>query len=381
MALGQKLACPRCGEAFAITHLPLDDPFPIPSPEAAYSAEYRKPIRRNRLVGGLVMGGMLLMAAIGLAYALATVQMRRDHDRALPRQHRKPWLLNDGSTDAEPNVRPEALAGLGYLPATTGFVVGLQVEDLLSSPAGKSLRSRSWNVGNTEVSLGTLPQWIGLAIDDIEYVVVGVRDPDAHDVIPKVHVVIRTRRSDGANRIRVGMKATSGKEEKTPEGGKRTLYDAKIGALPARVWAADERTVVLGVNSDLKEVPGKPAPGIDHLPTEVREAIEKRLAAGVPFWAVGHSANWKDTWLPALLGPAKDLPLAGQIEQVRTFALGLVPTQPAKVTGAFRFDSEAVAARVAKQHLEPRQKADKGFKFSQAGPWIDVQQTFELGQK
>ena len=152
---------------------------------------------------------MLLMAGIGLAYALATVATRREHDRALPRQQRKPWLLGNQGNEEEPNVSASALAGLGYLPASTGVVAALHVEELLDSPVGKELSSRSLKVGNRDVSLGMLKEWTGLAADEIDHVIVGVdvRNLDVPDLTPPVHIVVRTNRSDGANRIRVALKA------------------------------------------------------------------------------------------------------------------------------------------------------------------------------
>ena len=383
LVLGQRIACPRCGEAFAVSHVP-DDRVTTSIAQSPDRAESPKPVRANRLVGGAVLATMLLMAGVGLAYALATVQMRRDHDRAIPRQQRKPWLLGNKPSDEEVAVSPAQLVGLRYLPNTTGFVAALHVEELLNGTLGKDLQSKSWKVGPTEVSLANVKEWTGLAIEDIDHIVVGVdvRDTDVRDLLPPVHIVVHARRSDGANRMRVGLKATKGRKEKTPEGGERMLYSITIKDVPMRLWVADERTVVIGVFDNLGRVPGEPASDITHLPAEMRETIEKRLAAGTPFWAVGQSTNWKNTMLPTFLEQAKGLPLLGRLEQVRTFGLWLVPSRPVKLGGAFHFADEAAARKAVKEDLDPRARADpETFRYTQTGPWVDVLQTLELGRE
>ena len=275
LVVGQRIACPRCGEAFAVSHVPASAvEYPLAQlPDAVGPAP--KPVRANRILGGAVFGVMLLMAGVGLAYALATVQMRRDHDRALPRKQRKPWLLGNKPSDEEIAVSPAQLVGLRYLPPSTGFVAGLHVEELLNGTLGKDLESKSWKVGPVEVSLGNVKEWTGLAIEDIDHIVVGVdvRDLDARDLTPPVHIVVRALRSDGANRMRVALKATSGRKEKAPDGGERMVYGFSVKNVPMRLWVADDRTVVLGVFSKLDRVPAKPTADITHLPRQIRETI------------------------------------------------------------------------------------------------------------
>lgn len=383
LVVGQRIACPRCGEAFAVSHVPapLAGPSAEPVPD---DAPPPKPVRANRLVGGIVFGVMLLMAGVGLAFALSTVQMRRDHDRAIPRKQRKPWLLGDKPTDEELAVSPARLVGLRYLPSGTGFVAGLHVEELLNGTLGKDLQAKSWKVGPTEISLGSVKEWTGLALEDIEHIVVGVdiRDGDERDLLPPVHIVVRALRSDGANRMRIALKATRGRKLKTPDGDERLVYGFKVRDVPMNLWVADDRTVVLGLFSDLERVPSKPAVDIAHLPRELAETIEKRLAAGTPFWAAGHSADWKNTWMPTVLAQAKDLPLVSRLEQARTFGLWLVPTRPVKVGGAFRFADDAAAQKVVKEDLEPRAKANpETFRFTRTEAWVDVLQTLEWGRE
>ena len=382
LVLGQRIACPRCGEMFAVSHVPDTPVAPVISPMRERVVS--KPVRANRLVGAIVLGTMLLFAGVGLAFALATVQMRRDHDHALPRKQRKPWLLGNKPADEELAVSPARLVGLRYLPSSTNFVAALHVEELLNGTLGKDLQEKSWKVDQVDLSLASMKEWTGLAAEDIDHIVVGVDfgDGGAFLLMPPVHIVVRALRSDGANRMRVALKATSGRKEKTPEGSERMVYAFTVKNIPMHLWAADDRTIVIDVFNKLERVPGKPTEDITHLPLELREMIEKRLAAGTPFWAVGHSTNWKQTWLSRLLGPANELPLVSRLNEVQTFGLWLVPTRPVKLGGAFRFADEAAAQKAVKEDLEPRAKANpETFRFTQTGPWVDVLQTLEWGRE
>src|SRR5450755_2124634 len=80
LVVGQRIACPRCGEGFAVSHVPVGEVGLSIAQVPDRLGPIPKPVRANRIIGGLVLGVMLLMAGVGLAYALATVQMRRDHD-------------------------------------------------------------------------------------------------------------------------------------------------------------------------------------------------------------------------------------------------------------------------------------------------------------
>ena len=198
----------------------------------------------------------------------------------------------------------------------------------------------------------------------------------------RIEDIVRALRSDGANRMRVALKPTSARKEKAPDGGERMVYGFSVRNVPMRLWVADDRTVVLGVFSKLDRVPAKPTADITHLSRQIRETIEKRLAAGTPFWAVGHSTNWKHTLLPTLFEQAKDLPLVNRLDRVQTFGLWLVPSRPVKIGGAFRFAEESDARKVVKEDLEPRAKSNpETFRFTQTGPWVDVLQTLEWGRE
>jgi hypothetical protein len=323
---------------------------------------------------------MAVMAGTGLTYALLTVQTRRDHDRALPRKSRRPWLSERTSESPGDVLAPGQLAGLGYLPPTVGVVVGLNVQELLASPGGKELRDRPLKLGDVSLSLEGMKEWTGLSAEDIDHAIVGVtvRDGDEADLTPPTYLVVRTRKPYEAVRVRLALKASRPHEERSPEGGKRTLYAASVRALPVQLWLADERTIILGLFSKLEQVPSTPNEGIEHLSAELQNVLQRRLPAGIPAWVAGHSSDWKKTWLPALVAARKDIPVLAQLAQVRTFALWLVPSRPAKLAGAVRCADEAAARKIEAAELAPRQKESAGaFKYVREGAWLDVQLTLD----
>ncbi|MFO0843738.1 MAG: hypothetical protein U0797_15310 [Gemmataceae bacterium] len=374
LAVGQKVACARCGEAFTLTRLPDDVPAD-PSPATAPPTPVAKPVRANRLVALGVLAVMALMAGVGLTYALLTVQTRRDHDRALPRKSRRPWQTE--RTEPPDQVpAPGDLAGLGYLPATTGVVAAVQVEELLASPAGRELRSRPFKIGQGDYQLDNLKDWVGVAVEEIEHVVLGVTVRDGHDadLTPPTQLVVRTSQPYDARRVQVALKASKAREGRADDGTKRTLYTASVRGVPATLWLADERTFVVGLFGQFDLVPGKPHDGLKPLRTDLREVVEKRIPVGAPVWVAGHADDWKKTWLPTLAAAAKDVPLTARLGEVKTFALWLAPSKPAKVTGAFRCADEAVARKIEAAELTPRAKDDV-LKYSRDGAWLDVQVT------
>ncbi len=380
-AVGTRQTCPRCGESFApLPQTGVQVPpglatAPAPPP-CSLPILAGKPIRANRIVGGIVLGGMLLMALTGLTYALLTQHVRREHDKALPRRSHRPALpplADEGKVEA---VAPARLEALGYLPADTGIVAGIQMRELLASPAGKELRDRPIRLGKTELRLGALKQWLGLAVEDVDHAVLGVlvRDTDVADLTPPTHLVVRTSKPYDGERLRKAIEARQPREERAPGGGKRTLYTAKVSGLPVTLWLADDRTIVLGLFSNLEEVPARAHEGIDHLPSELRSLLRERLPAGTPLWMAGHAEDWKKTWLPTLLAGLPGVPVLARLEQVKSFAVGVFPEKPIKVQGAFRCRDESAARKIAEGELAPlAKKQPQRFTYSRDGAWLDVQ--------
>src|ERR1700722_10632317 len=95
---GGKVACPRCGETVTLstrsetireapdsTWAPPSASFLTTLPASAPATRPESSAKRaNRLVAGIVLAVMAVMATTGLTFALKTVGVRREHDTALP---------------------------------------------------------------------------------------------------------------------------------------------------------------------------------------------------------------------------------------------------------------------------------------------------------
>src|SRR5437899_3021283 len=134
--VGQRVNCPRCGESFVYRPAKRDaDGTEAVLEQSPLPSDGTTPARwSNRRLATFVLGGMATMAALGLAFALTTTQLRRSHDRV-------------GSADPQRaipirTVAPAELEGLGYLPPDTDIILGVHVAELLQEPAGRELLPR-----------------------------------------------------------------------------------------------------------------------------------------------------------------------------------------------------------------------------------------------
>lgn len=376
--LSGKVLCPRCGEEFTVRHLGSTDvqappgvtaTAPSPAPQLALGGPerpVRSPERANRVVAALVVGGMLLMAAGGLTFALLTQGVRRAHDTGITRPSRRPALPPEPPPPVV--VAPARLEALGYLPEGTSLVAAVHVEELLASPAGKALLAEPLKLGRVELRLDGVERWTGLRLQDIDHLVLGVKVDDP--LPPPTILVVRTTRPYDLKKLRSTLEA------KSAGGGKRPLYRFQPAGLPFPLYfgGADPRTLVLGLSpTHLAEVPLRPVAGLDHLATPVRKVLEDRVGPGGPLWAAGHAQDWTKTPAAPLLGEPKKEDLKG-LQKVRTFAVWLVPTDPVKVFAAVECADPAAAEALAERYLSGWEKAaPEGRKYSREGAWLSGQ--------
>jgi hypothetical protein len=390
-----RVLCPRCGETVSLTRRPStiqerpDSPWAPPpisfvteAPTAATS-HAANPKRANRIVAGIVLGVMTLMATTGLIYALVTVHVRREHDRELPPKMRKAFdIFRKKETQPSEPVAPALLAGLGYLPPGTNVVAGVHVEELLARPAGKELRGQGITIGGVALRLDSVKERIGLSANEIDHLLLGVQMREDKDLewTPPAYLVVRTRKPYDGDSVKKALRASRPHDLPAPEGGKRSVYSAKIQDVPLLLWLADEQTFVLGLFTKMEDVPLTPQEGASQLPSELRQVLDQRLRAGVPVWLAGHSANWEQTLLPKLLSRWKTVPVLSRFRDVRTFDIALEQGKPVRLIGSFRCADEASARRIEQDELAPREKAEpKGFKFSRDNDWLNVQMALDLG--
>ena len=282
---GQRVPCPRCGEAFTLRQPTVGTngvqvmPSVLTAPSAVdFDMHRRLQVgTRKRITAAAVLGVMGLMAAIGLAYALYTVHDRRVHDTAMPPpHHRSP--LQDLAMPTPAVTPPAALEALRWLPPDVTVVAGVQVAELRQTDAGRDLMNHLFRVGKVEINADLLERWTGLRPEEIDHIVLGVKADEG--IPPSAVLVVRTVRPYNAEAVHSALGA-----EPAPAVSGKTLYQCKPGdgGLRPFLWCADERTLVFSLfEKPLEAVPDKPSAGLERLPADVRMLLEERLDSAGP---------------------------------------------------------------------------------------------------
>ncbi|HVS39157.1 MAG TPA: hypothetical protein VMS17_26600 [Gemmataceae bacterium] len=375
-AVGQRVTCPRCGEAFTVLR-----PAPGSStgvqqtpPAHAIAAAARLDVQRRFGAGGhktmvaaVVVGVMAVMAAIGLVYALHTTGQRRAYDTALPPPARRSPLL-DLPAPTPVVTPPAALEGLRWLPPNTTLIAGVQLAEMRQTDAGLKLMHQSFSIGSLEFSPSRLEGWTGLKVQEIDHVVIGVQADEP--LPPPAVMVVRTIHPYDPSVVKGAVGA-----EPNPLtlGGKR-VFQGKLHDLGQRVyvWFADDRTILMALwSKHLESVPDRPAAGLERLPAAVRNLLQTRLAADGPMWVVGHSGDWRQTAAAVVLAalPKKDADLAGHVHD---FALQLRAEEPMTLAAVLGSDGEDAARRL-EARLAAAKPAEADWKAAREGQWLTLQ--------
>jgi hypothetical protein len=380
---GHRITCPRCGEVFAlreptaaiqshpgVTTTPPPGLAPVEIPPSPRQ-RWLQSAGANRRVARLVLLAMLLMAAIGLILALATVGFRRSNDKGLVKRpsRRPPLPPAEDDRARAPAVPPAQLAALGYLPPETNNVVGVHVQELLASQAGRDLLDTPFNVAGGELRLRRLKEWTGLSLDDVDHVVLGANLDDSFT--PPVVLVARTVRPYDGAKVREALGA-----KKMPRGqGKKTLYTFQTKGAPFKpvLWFPDERTVVIGLWAEsVSDIPAKPADDLEALAAPVRNVLRERVGPGGPLWIAGHIQDWKQG-LTGLLAARLKADDFADLQRVRTFATWVQP-DPAPTLGATAACvDEKAARRLEEKVLAGWQKDNPGLTFAREKEWLTLQ--------
>jgi hypothetical protein len=309
---------------------------------------------------------MLLLAGVGLVFALNTVSWRRTNDKGVTRTSRRPFLPSITPwVDSDP-VSPAQLSALGYMPREANVLLGVHVADLLAGPLAKEVKSRSFQVAGREISLNQTEALLGIPASNIAYLVAGSvleRGGEASLTPPTVLVAV-TRGPVGMVRLREALAAKAAREK-----GGRATSEARLAGLPVTLWTPAPTIVVLGLFTDLSDLPASPAEGLEHLMPEVRSAIEDRLAAGPAAWAVAHQRDPEKSPFLAALGQGKAPPVPG-LRGARTAAAWVPNSKPPRVQAAVRYASEA-AARQAEGELDKLRGPE--WKVFQEKGWLNLQ--------
>jgi hypothetical protein len=184
----------------------------------------------NRAVAGLVIAVMLGMAALGLAFALQTVGIRRANDS----KHEVP---PDKVEVSVPTV-PAAWPGLGYLPDDVQAIAGVRVDDALRSPAGKTLLARL-KLSDDKTILGVHPE-------NVDELIIGA---GLRTLPPRVTAIVH------------GRVAAAKPSERTLEQHGKTLERLKLwpNGPEAAIWRPERRTLIAALlPEDFDHVPATP---------------------------------------------------------------------------------------------------------------------------
>lgn len=273
-APGQRLPCPRCGEAFPyrppetggegpVPFSPNGNPPPFPDPRP----EAPPPPRRwsNRAVAGGVLGVMAVMAVAGLIFAFKTVPNRRSHDPKGP---------------------------IGYLPGDVNVIAAVQLREALADPGGHEFLNQL-HLGPVEAGMASVEKWTGLKREEINQVVLGLK-LDGHG-IPRLTLVVQTRDPYGEKEVREALHA-----DRPIERGGKTLYRFKLPvaaplATQAELWCASDTILVIGLAQDLDAVPLSPQSGVDHFSAPLQGLLRDQVSYNPQAWVVAHSDQWNKT--------------------------------------------------------------------------------------
>jgi len=256
--------CPRCGElvpARAGESLAggTSDGEPVAAPPLLPTGW------TNRQLGLAVLGLMAFAAAVGLGYALKTVEWRRSHDK--PQEERAPPSV----------VHPADLPGVGYLPDDVQVIAGVRVSAARASePAQTALKALS-------ISMDEDGRVLGVPADDVDHMIVAA---SLKALPPRVTVVLKARRPINVDAVRTALHAG-----RSGEYNGKTIHQVKLRPKgpDGLIWFADDRTIVGGlVRENFDQLPVERNPFIGRFPAPLPALLRDRIDANALAWAAVH---------------------------------------------------------------------------------------------
>jgi len=435
----RRVLCPHCGETFPLPGGMSGDGSPLPpaahAPESGVSYDPgtgtfspsaqtgpvdvdslrtpagspARPRLSNRAIALSILAFMGLVAILFLGYALQTEQIRREHDRHLPKAQSitipigvaiacnvyivallfaifrpknlpgtvRLTILLAGMTavvvtigmmrvhirvSSDPNaaeeiyvpsiarsVRPAETPGLGYLPDDTNVIAAVNIGMLMETPEGREFltgnRGQLW-------SWQRLQEFTGIGLSEIDHVIVGLKVDN--NLLPRVLVIIETNRPFSATGVKAALRA-----------GKWPDPDACL--FPS------DHVLILGLTKkDLERITTKRSEGIDQLSPSLQKALAERIPRGADVWAAGHADNWLQTPALALFaGLSKEQ--REVLQKIQTFAAGLRLEKTLTVDAAFQCVDEP-AAKALEQLLRQQKREElKNTRVSEKAGWVSFQ--------
>jgi len=361
--------CPRCGEILPTTMQERLAGLPGRPEDSSEPATGMS----NRTIGLGILALMLVMAVIGLAFALWTQDFRRRNDFKV--QQASPQELRP----------PIEWAALGYVPDKCDVLAGLHVADFLSGETkdGPKLFDPPRPDGVNQV-IGQVEKWTGQRLTNFHHLVLAL---DVTEIFPQVTIVARTHQPYNVDELAHSAKAT-----KTSDLHGKPLFafvDGKIGA--GRIWCPDQQTVVLVWRVDgafgekvLAKLPYPPRPGREAVSETLRDVMtSERLGKTSALWVVG-AGEWAAPLALLNAAPIAGIKVPGWLTEVKTFSFG-VAMEPSPVLVGHVQASNDKYAREIKSMLESKIPEVK-VALSPAdakGPdanWLTLQRKFDVAE-
>jgi hypothetical protein len=382
LSAGQRIVCPRCGDSFPLRPA---DSFTGQVPPTAETAITDRPtvanptlpaldprLRSRRSLGlfaALVVGVMLLMAGVGLAFMLMTQQQRRAYDTNRP--PRRPGKQRGVPEPENPTVvaavAPDRLVALRYLPEGVNFLVAARFPELKATTAGaRLLHEPLFRFAEKDYRLDRLPAWVGLSVDDIDHIVFAAQLDDALD--PRFYLVVRTAGPYDEEQLRERLKA-----RRDRKAVKKPVYTfSPWENVSLSLWCAGPQTLIVAPFADLLDsLPDQPAGDLQRLPRDVRSVLTERREPVAPLWLAGHSRDWTKTPAGIVLGGLKKQQLR-RIADLRTFGVWFVPDKLLGVRGVLECKDSA-SAHALDEWFHSLDGRETKLKTAQDGPWLLLQ--------
>jgi hypothetical protein len=339
---------------------------------------FRQP-RTNAATALFFVGNMVLVALVVLPFALLTRDFRRRND---PRPKSDLNASGPGKDGRPGKGRgPAELAALGYLPANSNLIVGVQVADLLHEPAGKEfLENSSWKP--LEVAFRQVEKWTGLKKNAIDCIALGARTDEL-----RLTVVIQTKTAYDPASFGVVLD-----ERKPMKHHGRLLYPLILRPLgQGALWCVAERTLLLSFWWDplafpemKATLPLKPRPVDEQFSPALRECLEKRVPREALVWIAGEGVPLPvvRAVLPFARSSAeKDKRLNAYFKEVRVFdaSLRFVSAEKIALSGSVECPDET-GAGLLQRALEDRAGALPGLGMVKVvGPVTRIREQALLG--
>jgi hypothetical protein len=348
----QRVICARCGETFpyrvaaaeAGPQLVAAESLPAATRQPTFpqAREKSRPnYHRIAWTAILVLGVMVLMGLSALVLGLRTVPERRARDQ-------KP---------------------LGYLPPDINVIAGLHVVKLLQDPVGREFASQP-HLGPAEVGIVNLERWLGLPLEDLSDVVIGLKVDDR--LVPRLTLVVQTMKPYDEAKVRGALK-----DSQQIERHQKKLYRFRLEKPPvnATLWCAGQSTLVFGLSpEDLDVVPFTPLSGIDHLPQPIQACLTDPASRTAQAWAFATADRWDKTSLWNLLA----LQMGNDQEAlrgVRTAGVWLRFERKVFVTARCQA-ADRRAAQALERLLVRTRIAEKGTVHTEKDSWVTAQAEF-----